>query len=282
LFLGLSVAAAAYGGNVGETGGQAVKECASVSEARTTSTPPKLLRAQSIFIQEEDSPYRALSADILVPHVGKTKAVRILGHYRNTGAAFNFKASYSEQAPTHNNELWTVRVPISNVFETDFVPLDLMVEQVIDGVRTVDDNGGKLYVLSALTDPAADAARYVRAKFVLADGCVGLATAFNYFTDVWCGLTLNPAVPRGGKLTMTYTAGRNAQKTETDTCGTAESCYLGVHIPQSTTFKYRLAYVVQGVTYFDDNFGQGYVIDIKHPTHIANGGWTSTGAGRLF
>jgi hypothetical protein len=46
--------------------------------------------------------------------------------------------------------------------------------------------------------------------------------------------------------------------------------------------KYRLTYVVQGVTYFDDNFGQGYVIDINHPTHIANGGWTSTGAGRLF
>jgi hypothetical protein len=267
--------------NVVEASDQAISESASEGQAITTSSPPKLLRAQEIFIQEEDSPYRGFSADILVPHVGSTKAVRVLGHNRNTGASFTIKASYSEQANT-GDEVWTVRAHLTGVFDTAFVPIDVMVEQVIDGVQTVDDNGGTRYVLGAITDPTTDAARYVRNKFVLADGCVGQESGSNSFTDVSCGLDLNPAVPRGGKLTMVYTAGKKVQKSATVNCGATESCFVNVHIPASTVFKFRLSYVASGITYFDDNFRHGYVIDINHRTRIANGGWTANGAARLF
>jgi hypothetical protein len=255
----------------------------STSEASVgASNNPKLLRAVDTFVQEGDAPYRGFAADILVPHVGKTKAVRIVGNNEHTGATFTFDGFYTGPASA-DNELWAVRAHLTNVFDTDFSPIDFTVEQVVDGTRTVDDNGGRRYIFTAETDSMRDEAVYVRGGFVLARDCIGLSDGSDEgFGNVSCELSMNPTVPQGGKLTIIYTSDARPEASTTVNCSAFAYCGVSLAVPLTKVFKYHLTYVAGGSTYHDDNFGHGYQIDANHRSAVYPYNYVSTGAARYF
>lgn len=231
----------------------------------------KLLKVNSIFSTYK-GPWLRGNFEVLVANLAFSKQVHI--HYKKTDGTWgNFPLAYNRPASA-GKEVWSAYFS-NTASQSDLSgatePIEFAVKYQVNGATYWDNNGGANYkikqdggtilvgtnVYNATYSPTVantnTVSGYVTVKNIAPTKSVQVHfTTNNWATVQIANATFNPSFWSGG-----YSSAPNP-----NTYGFEEWSYALPVGNTATQVKYAIKYTVNGVTYWDNNFGQNYTTTI--------------------
>lgn len=231
----------------------------------------KLLKVNSIFSSYRGAWLRG-NFEVIVSNLGYVKQVHI--HYRKTtGAWGDFPLSYNRPAGA-GKEVWSASFnntgggsDLPNVAE----PIEFAVKYQVNGAIYWDNNNGSNYrilqnggtilvgrnVYNAIYSPSVSSTNMIYGYVTVKNLAFAKTVEVNYSTDNWA--TVNVAT---ATYSPSFWSGAYSSAPNPNSYGFEEWNY-GIPVGNTATrVDYVFKYVVNGMTYWDNNFGNNYVSTI--------------------